>query len=215
MSGMDAEAVQQAWVDRTGAYSPDYYAHYGSNESSHRLREQLDRRIGADGSVLELGCSAGRHLAHLYEHGYRDLWGVDINAESGTVMRQAYPALAAAGNFTFEAIEDVIASFDARQFDAVFSVETLQHIHHDHEWVFEEVARVTDRLLVTMEIEDTDNGAPEQAVKYIDDDFPLYRRDWGSVFTSLGFEQVQSRPVGRDRMRVFRRPTPETPPPDR
>lgn len=210
---MDAEAVQRAWVNRTGAYSPDYYAHYGSNETSHRLREQLDRSVGADASVLELGCSAGRHLAHLYEHGYRDLWGIDINAEAGTVMRQAYPALAEAGTFTFEAIEDVIDTFAARQFDAVFSVETLQHIHHDHEWVFEEVARITDGLLITVEIEDTDDTAPEPAVKYIDDDFPLYRRDWSSVFTGLGFEQVHSRSVGRDRMRVFRR-NPETPPPD-
>ncbi|MFB6361820.1 MAG: class I SAM-dependent methyltransferase [Halobacteriales archaeon] len=209
---MDAEAVQRAWVNRTGAYSPDYYAHYGSNETSHRLREALDRTVGADASVLELGCSAGRHLAHLYDHGYRDLWGIDINAEAGTVMRQAYPALAEAGNFTFEAIEDVIDTFEPRQFDAVFSVETLQHIHHDHAWVFAEVARITDRLLITVEIEDTDDPGPEPAVKYIDDDFPLYRRDWGSVFTAFGFDQVDSRSVGRDRMRVFRRRTPETSP---
>lgn len=212
---MDAEAVQRAWVNRTGAYSPDYYAHYGSNETSLRLREQLDRTVGSGASVLELGCSAGRHLAHLYEHGYRDLWGVDINAEAGTVMRQAYPALAEAGNFSFEAIEDVIDTFEPCQFDAVFSVETLQHIHHDHQWVFDEVARITDRLLITVEIEDTDDAAAEPAVKYIDDDFPLYRRDWGAVFTGMGFEQVTSRSVGRDRMRVFQRRTGDSPPSNR
>lgn len=202
---MDADAVHRAWHDRTGAYSPDYYAHYGPNETSERVRERLDAAVGRDAVVLELGCSAGRHLAHLYDHGYRDLWGVDINGNAGTVMRQAYPALADVGTFAFDAIEDVITGFDDRQFDAVYSVETLQHLHHDHEWVFDEVARVADELLVTVEVEADGDPPPEPAVKYVDGDFPLYRRDWGRVFTALGFEEVESLAAGRDTMRVFRR----------
>lgn len=205
---MDADAVKRAWDGRTGEYSPDYYAHYGPNATSERLREQLDAIVGRDASVLEIGCSAGRHLAHLYENGYRDLWGVDINRDAATVMRQAYPALAAAGTFAFDAIEDVVTEFDDRQFDAVYSVETLQHIHHDHEWVFEEIARITDDLLVTVEMEPDDGEAP--GVDYVKGEFPLYRRDWHAVFTSLGFEPVSSLAAERGTLRAFRRPGAES-----
>lgn len=201
---MDADAVQRAWHGRTGEYSPDYYAHHGPNATSERLREQLDATVGRDATVLELGCSAGRHLAHLYDHGYRDLWGVDINGDAATVMRQAYPALAAAGTFAFDAIEDVITGFDDRQFDAVYSVETLQHIHHDHEWVFAEVARITDDLLVTVEAEPGDSETAP-SVDYVRDEFPLYRRDWHAVFTSLGFAETSSIEVDRGTLRAFRR----------
>lgn len=197
---MDAEATERAWHGRTGEYSPDYYAHYGPDATSERVRANLDATVGPDGTVLELGCSAGRHLAHLYAHGYRDLWGVDINADAGTVMRQAYPALAADGTFAFDAIQAVINGFDDGQFDAVYSVETLQHLHPDHDWVFAEVARVTDGVLVTVEVE-PDAGP---AVTYVNDEFPLYRRDWAAVFTGLGFELVETEDLGRATLRVFR-----------
>jgi hypothetical protein len=91
-----------------------------------------------------------------------------------------------------------------RQFDAVYSVETLQHIHHDHEWVFDEVARITDDLLVTVEVE-PDDGDAEPAVNYVRDAFPLYRRDWHAVFTSLGLEETASIQVDRGTLRAFRR----------
>jgi SAM-dependent methyltransferase len=202
---MDADAVHRAWDDRTGAYSPDYYAHHGPNETSECIRERLDATVGREASVLEIGCSAGRHLAHLYKHGYRDLWGIDINSHAGTVMRQAYPALAQTGTFVFDAIEAVITDFDDRQFDVVYTVETLQHIHHDHEWVFEEVARITDGLLITVEIEVDDDDSTQPAVKYIDDDFPLYRREWDRIFTAFEFAEAESSSLGRDRLRVFNR----------
>lgn len=200
LSLVDAESTQRAWHRRTGEYSPDYYAHYGPDSTSERVRVHLDATVGTDGTVLELGCSAGRHLAHLYSHGYRDLWGVDVNADAGTVMRQAYPKLADEGTFVFEAIQDVIADFDDGQFDAVYTVETLQHLHPDHDWVLAELARVTGVALVTVEAEaDGDPG-----VTYVNDEFPLYRRDWGQVFTALGLEEIECEDLERVTLRVFR-----------
>lgn len=202
---MDAKAVQQAWHDRACEYSPGYYAYYGPNQTSEAIKSVLDDAVAHSASILELGCSSGRHLAHLADHGYRDLAGIDINEEARTVMRDEYPDLATMGAFYFDAIEQVIPDFEDNAFDVVFSVETLQHIHHDHEWVFEEVARITDQLLVTAELEDRDPprqpGTP--TVTYLDDDVPLYRRDWATVFTALGFVQTSSRQVSRDRFRTF------------
>lgn len=206
---MDADAVQRAWLDRSGEFSPRYYAYYGPDATSERLRRVFDDRLGADPAILELGSSAGRHLAHLHHHGYEDLTGIEINAAALDVMRDTYPALASAGAFYFDAIEDVVDEFDDACFDAVYSVETCQHIHPDHDWVFDEVARIAADLLVTVEVEgDAAAGPPTSpTVNYVDDAVPLYYRDWGGVFTDRGLQQVESTQLGRDTLRVFRAPT--------
>lgn len=204
---MDADAVLQGWSHRSGEYSPSYYAYYGPNDASESIRAFLDSVVDPDVAILELGCSAGRHLSHLYEHGYDDLYGIDINDDAFDVMKDTYPDLAAAGTFYFDAIENVITEFDDGRFDVVYSVETLQHIHHDNEWIFEEVARITDDVLVTVEIEDDDDRrrSADSTVTYINDGLPLYYRNWLNVFTQLRFVEVDSAVIGRDTFRAFRR----------
>ena len=203
---MDADTVLQGWHDRSGEYSPDYYAYYGPNETSELINDRLDAVVDPDAAILELGCSSGRHLAHLHDHGYQNLWGIDINGDALDVMRQTYPDLASAGTFHFDAIENVITDFDDGQFDVVFSVETLQHIHQDNAWVFEEVARVAGDLLITVELERDDGRASVgPPVTYVNDDFPLYYRNWRHIFTDLGFVEKESEKRGRDTFRLFRR----------
>jgi SAM-dependent methyltransferase len=158
---VNSDEVRKRWAERSGEYSPSYYAYYGPNETSDLLLDLLDSFVGSDAAVLELGCSSGRHLAHLHEHGFEELHGVEINDEAFDVMADAYPDLAETGTFHHGAIEEVAPEFPDRRFDAVFSVETLQHIHPDDEAVFGELARITDDALVTVENEDRDGDPPE------------------------------------------------------
>ena len=205
---MNADDVRRGWASRATEYSPDYYAYYGPNETSDLVRRTLDRLVGTEAAVLELGCSSGRHLQHLHEHGFEDLHGVDINDDAFDVMADEYPALAAEGTFHHGAIEELVPGFDDGQFDAVFSVETLQHVHEDVEWVFEDVARITADALVTVECEEPVNGegdGREAGVNYVNGDIPLYYRDWTATFTEFGLSEVEARPFGRDTFRVFRR----------
>ena len=203
---MDPDTVRDAWTDRAGRYSPAYYSYYGPDETSELVREGLSTCVGPDASVLELGCGSGRHLKHLADHGFEDLTGIDIDAGAFDTMRETYPELAANGSFHCAPIEDRIEAFDTGEFDAVYSVETLQHLHPDVEWVFAEIARVTDTVLVTAEIEgpvqETPDSDPE--VNYVDDDTPLYYRDWGEIFTSFGLEEVGVVRGDRDTTRTFR-----------
>jgi SAM-dependent methyltransferase len=203
---VDSDEVRRQWADRTGEYSPEYYAYYGPDGTSEAIRERLVDRVGRDAAVLELGCSSGRHLAHLHEHGFTDLSGIEVNDEAFDVMADTYPDLAAAGRFHHAAIESVLPEFGADRFDAVYSVETLQHIHPDNEWVFAELARVTDDLLLTVENEGEGDPADPATddVNFVHDEFPLYYRDWERVFTDRGFEQVESASLERDTLRVFR-----------
>ncbi|MXV61644.1 methyltransferase domain-containing protein [Natronorubrum sp. JWXQ-INN-674] len=210
---MDSTAVRRRWEERSGEYSPEYYAYYGPNEMSETIRSILERFVARDASILELGCSSGRHLAHLHEHGFEELAGIDVNNDAFEVMADTYPDLAAAGTFYHDSIENVVGQFETGQFDVVYSVETLQHLHPDVEWVLEDLARITDELLITAENEGESEGEPEGEsqdnqtqpdVTYVNDDFPLYHRNWNRVFTELGFLEVDVRSGKRDTVRTFR-----------
>ncbi|MFC6824893.1 class I SAM-dependent methyltransferase [Halopelagius fulvigenes] len=209
---MDADDVRRRWETLSGEYSPDYYAYYGPNETSERLREVLDSAVGPEGSVLELGCSAGRHLAHLRESGYRNLSGIDVNEDSFDVMAEEYPELESEGSFYADSIAERVGEFDDGEFDAVYSVETLQHVHPDGEWVFEEIARIADELVVTVENEGGGSGSDGAssaggdgpAVNYVDEEMPLYYRNWRKIFTDLGLAEVETVALERDTFRAFR-----------
>lgn len=203
---MDLNSVRNTWTDRAGEYSPAYYAHRGPNETSTVVRDIFSGSLSRDAAVLELGCGSGRHLKHLAGHGFENLSGIDINAAAFDTMREAYPALAADGTFHCGAIEDIIEDFDDEQFDAVYSVETLQHLHPDVEWVFEEVARIADSIVVTAEIEAPIRESPsaDRDVNYVDSDTPLYYRDWSRIFSSAGLVEVDVVHGDRDTIRTFR-----------
>ena len=204
--GMDPEDVRRDWAERSGKYSPEYYADIGPNEVSETLRDVLGHYVRDDAAILEIGCGSGRHLEQLRREGYENLTGIDINAEAFDVLAEQYPGLDATGDFHAGAIKDLVGEFDDDAFDVVYTVETLQHIHPEDTWVFEELTRITSDLLITAENEGNSpkRGRGETAVSYVDDEFPLYHRNWKQVFTELGLAQLIREPTDRDTIRVFR-----------
>jgi SAM-dependent methyltransferase len=222
---VNPDEVRRRWADWSGEFSPAYYAYRGPNATSEAVHAALERFLDGTGepSVLELGCGSGRHLEYLHERGYRNLTGVDLNGDALEVMADSYPELADAVTFHHGAIEEVIGGFDTDGFDAVFSVETLQHVHPEADRVFDELARVTADLLVTAEIERPvqENGDGDEdgngdgregridgagpGVNYVRGEVPLYYRDWGEVFGDRGFLEVETDRRDRDTVRTFRR----------
>ncbi|MFC5973633.1 class I SAM-dependent methyltransferase [Halomarina salina] len=205
---MDPEENHRGWAERSGEFSPAYYAHIGPNEVSETLSNVFDYYVDENAAVLEVGCSSGRHLAHLLDEGFENLTGIDLNDESFDVMADHYPRLAETGTFHTGAIESLVPEFPDDTFDVVYSVETLQHVHPDDDWVFEELLRVTGDLLITAENEGNSpqRGRDGREVSCVNDEFPLYHRDWKHVFTERGAAQLLCEPTNRDTIRVFRVP---------
>ncbi|EMA06227.1 class I SAM-dependent methyltransferase [Haloferax denitrificans] len=203
---MDADDNHRGWAERSGDFSPEYYAQIGPNEVSETLATVFEHYAAEDASILELGCSSGRHLAHLHDRGYEDITGIDINDDSFEVMAEYFPELVDTGTFLTGAIEDLLPDFPDDKFDVVYSVETLQHVHPDDTWVFEEIARVSSDLVITAENEGNGptRGRSGSEVSYVNDDFPLYHRNWKDEFSDLGLAQLLCEPGKRDTVRVFR-----------
>lgn len=206
---MDKDDVRREWAERSGKYSPEYYADYGEGWMSGSIRELLDHYVGTDARVLEVGCSSGRHLAALHDAGFERLVGIELNDEAVEVMTERYPRLAETATVYVDDAAEVLPTVEDGAFDAVFTVETLQHIHPDDaDFVFDEVARVTSDLLITVENESarTAGDGSDSTVSYVDGEFPLYHRDWKAVFGERGFAQLLEEGSKRDTLRAFRRP---------
>lgn len=196
----------RGWAERSGEFSPAYYAQLGANNVSETLAATCDYYLSEDAAILEIGCSSGRHLTRLRENGFTNLTGIDINDESFAVMADQYPELAATGTFQTGLIEELVPEYPDDAFDLVYSVETLQHIQPQNTWVFEELARITGGLLITAENEGNgpQRGRADATVSYVNDEFPLYFRNWKRIFSDLGCVQLSCEPSERDTIRTFR-----------
>ncbi len=161
---------------------PDSYnkpaSYLEGEERSRFLLEIVERHVSPTVKVLEIGCNIGRNLEFLHRAGFVNLAGIEINEEAVQLLKARSPGLARAATIHTAPAETVLPTFQDQEFDLIFTMAVLEHIHTDSEWIFPEVARITKEVLLT--IEDEGHYAPRN--------FP---RNYRNVFEPLGFTQVE------------------------
>lgn len=195
---LSREAVHDYWrsAQAQGNRPQDYLE--ASSARSQYLLELVQLADFDNPSILEIGCNAGRNLAWLLQAGYTRLSGIEISPAAVAALGAAYPALAAAATIHTSPVEDVIRTFADGEFDVVFSMAVLVHLHSDSDWVMVEIARVCSGCLIT--IEDELNETPRH-----------FLRSYQALFEAQGFVQVLKRDAshiegfGPYTARMFRR----------
>jgi SAM-dependent methyltransferase len=137
------------------------------------------KHCGQDARILEIGCNAGRNLSYLQRAGYENLTGIEISQQAVDLMRERFPEVARRARILVGPVEQHIRAFADGEFDLVFTVAVLEHIHTESEWIFADMARVTRTHLITLEDE------AERSWRH----FP---RDYQRVFAPLGLAQLES-----------------------
>lgn len=130
-------------------------------------------------NVLSIGCHGGARLAHLSERGIEALHGVEINESAVETIQANHPDLYEQSEIHIGRAQEIVPTFDKNEFDVVYSISVLQLITHDAEILFDNIARVSNDLIVTIEVEDKDK--PIRKGKF---------RNYREVFTKRGFKQV-------------------------
>lgn len=129
--------------------------HYYSAAPKRSSRSQtiinmLSPFITKDDSMLEIGCNLGRNLNHLWQSGYKNLYGMEISEHAVRRLRVEYPCLA---NIPVDIgpAELSIRKFGSKSVDVIFTMATLESLHPDSRFLFKEVARVARKYVLAIE----------------------------------------------------------------
>lgn len=126
-------------------------------ERSEFISDLFNEWVDPEWSVLEIGMGTGRHVEHLKSKGY-NVEGID--KEQGT------------------AIEDV----EPKEYDVIYTMSCLFLIPPENDWVFEKIAKMAKRYIITVEGETTATNG-------------VFGRDYSRVFAPFGFIQVYHQEV--------------------
>lgn len=127
--------------------------------------------------VLELGCNVGRNLNVLLESGWNDLAGMEISPRAWDEMGVHFPELRRAIDFYEGNILSATFVFGDGEFDAVFTMAVLMHIHPDSiDGVCAEMARIALQKIIVVESEVL------EGVRF-------WARDYREIFEGLGWMQ--------------------------
>lgn len=170
------DQAHQFWKNPNRKNQPDRYA-AASPERSLALVTYVQRLVPPTAKILEIGCNTGRNLHYLYQAGYQNLSAIEINANAVTNLRNVFPDTAGRAAIKVGPAEETLPAFRDQEFDLVFSMAVLVHIHPDSDHIFTEMARITRKVLVLEDEKTTDSERH-------------YPRDYNKVFTNLNYKEV-------------------------
>lgn len=156
--------------------SPELYLQ--GHERSEFLVSIVKRYLNCEGSILEVGCNVGRNMQYLFDAGYRNLSAVEISAKALEIMKLKFPIIAKSSSIYNSTIEDWVQSYSSLQFDLIFAMAVLEHIHWDSDWVFSYLSKMSKRYLVIIEDE----------AQVSNRHFP---RKYKGIFENLGMTQLE------------------------
>lgn len=152
--------------------------HVDLEKESRFLVDLVEPYLTPSSHVVEIGCNVGRNLNYLYEAGYENLTGIELNDGAVALMAEEYPELYDAITVYNAPVEEVLPELPDDSVDLAFTFAVLAHLPVENEFVFDELVRVTDGHIVTVENERTLT-------------FKQVPRNYLEVFAHRGCEQVE------------------------
>jgi predicted RNA methylase len=175
-STRSSEKLHKYWKDDSDLNK--YVAPIDRSEFLFGIIESL--HIEQMAQILELGCGVGRNLNYLFLAGFQNLVGVEINPNAIQMMQQVYPEVVKKAKIIEGSLEEIVRRLKEREFELVFTMATLQHIHpNDIHSVCGGIFRITKSHLITIE-----NESPTMSSN-------KFARNYKKFFESAGFAQVR------------------------
>ncbi len=109
--------------------------------------------VAFENSILELGCNCGANLNGLYNLGYHNLYGIEINEDAVNEMRHTFPVISKIARIKVGSLEDLLPRTPSDSVDVVFTIACLMHIHPTSNFIFSEMVRIAKRYIVVIEEE--------------------------------------------------------------
>ncbi len=172
------EQVHEYWRAPPDANNAAHRYAEVSPARSEALVQVLERYVPKQGKILEVGCNAGRNLHYLAQAGFKKLAAIEISEAAIEQMAQSFPTIRAKVDIRIGPVEEMISTFSVGEFEAIFTMAVLVHIHPRSDWVMLEIARRARKYLVIIEDEKTVSTRH-------------FVRNYKEVFEPYGFRQVE------------------------
>ncbi len=122
---LETSAAEATAADANYAYA-DYDARPDPDHRPMYLGPTLKaiNSISAKGAVLDAGCGGGLFSVGLHKAGY-DVFGMDLSPSGIRAAKQRN-----VGHFEISSLyEDLTAPFDVNSFDAIITIEVIEHLY--------------------------------------------------------------------------------------
>lgn len=179
MKQFSKDEAQRFWATRNGEDStgnkPDEYL-LKDTKIVDWMINFWSPLVNKGDAILEMGCNAGANLNHLYNKGYKNVWGIEINPYAVNLLSDKFPHIK--HNIFLGSLEDKLPIIPKT--DVSFSMAVLSHVHPDSiEIVAHEMVRTTLKYIVVIEWEDHETER-------------LYQRNYSKLFINAGCEEINA-----------------------
>ncbi|MBL4652848.1 MAG: class I SAM-dependent methyltransferase [Flavobacteriales bacterium] len=106
-------------------------------------------KLDKNAKIMEIGCSVGGNLNYMYEMGFTNVEGVDINKSAIDFGSNHFPSLSGK-LFCGDAIK-FVENLPTNEYDLIFTVGCLQNIPYRDKQIFSEIVRVSKKYILAKE----------------------------------------------------------------
>ena len=145
------------------------------NKSIPELFKDVLPYLDKNGPVLEIGCNVGRSLNYLHKHGYRNLTGIEIGREAVELMKANFPEMYRDSRIIIGNATEEIKKLSTNGFNLVFCHSVLVSIPPRCNHIFKEMARVSNKFILTLENEGS---------------YTSYPRNFKKMFEKQGYKMI-------------------------
>lgn len=114
------------------------------------IDEIVSRAMSLDDRILDLGCNVGRHLYALWQRGYMNLFGIDVQHAALELMGKAFPELTGTVTVSQGTFQEYLPRVADRTFDICFTHGATIELVPPHFPICAELARISRRAVILM-----------------------------------------------------------------
>lgn len=139
----------QYWESQIGGDPHGFDKFIELRESSYALINEIKKHAsGPQSKILDLGCNVGRHLQLLYNTGFTNLHGVDVQRKALEQMKDLFPDMSKISHIESATFQDYLPMVPDKFFEVVFTHGATIELVPPSFPVCKHIARVTSKVVI-------------------------------------------------------------------
>ncbi|MBU1201206.1 MAG: class I SAM-dependent methyltransferase [Nanoarchaeota archaeon] len=111
-------------------YNKEYALNHQKNAKEYWEYKEIFRLFTPkkNSSILEIGCNTGDLIKLLYERGYKNISGIDINSQAVKIAKKKVPK----ANIQ---IKDIMKTIPEKKYDIIYALHIIEHFENTEDFL--------------------------------------------------------------------------------